>query len=431
VYNHPRLRHATMAMAITFAMFAGLLVAAPGIWARGSSNRCHSTKACVPSSHRRARKHSIQAKGRSTRKKHPSRPHKAPSRGARRPTSKAPSWPVLGTPAPTTPTPTTATPTTPTTPAPTTPTTTTPTPQPPTVDPQATPFAPTSVWNQALSTDAPLDPNSQTYVSDLLAQLASDGTGINTYQYSTPVFTVPANQPTVTVTLDSSGNPSAAALQSSWDAVPVPSNAQAASGGDEQMVIWQPSTDQMWEFWEMQQEADGWHAQWGGTIDNVSSNPGYYTDWSGWGATATSLPLLGGLIRPSELAAGQIDHALAIGIPAAQAATFAWPAQRTDGSVSSSTAIPEGQRFRLDPSLDLSTIPMAPIVRMIAVAAQKYGIIVRDQAGDVTFYGEDSDAEGLPDPYDGAGGWFEGQYISNLLASFPWSHLEALQDTLS
>ena len=68
---------------------------------------------------------------------------------------------------------------------------------------------------------------------------------------------------------------------------------------------------------------------------------------------------------------------------------------------------------------------------MMAVAAQKYGIIVRDQAGAVAFYAEDTDAEGMANPYYGAGGWFQGQYVNNLLKSFPWSHLEAVQDALS
>jgi hypothetical protein len=189
----------------------------------------------------------------------------------------------------------------------------------------------------------------------------------------------------------------------------------------------------MWEFWKMTLKSDGWHAQWGGTMHNVSTNPGYFTSPgpSNWGATASSLPLLGGLIRPSELAAGHIDHAIALAIPDTRAQYFTWPAQRTDGNVYSTTAIPEGQRFRLDPNLNLSAVPMSPLVRMIAVAAQKYGMIVRDKSGSVTVYGEDTADEGQPDPYYGGTGWFQGQYVSNLLKAFPWSHLEALQDTMS
>lgn len=295
----------------------------------------------------------------------------------------------------------------------------------------ATPFAASSVWNAPLSSSAGRDPKSSVYVSDLMSQIARGGLWMNTYAYSTPVFTVPAGALTVRVKLAPSSNPTGPSLQQTWLSVPMPPRARPASGSDGHLVIWQPSSDRMWEFWKLTKKADGWYAQWGGTMDDVSANPGYYTDPSDWGATATSLPLLGGLIRPSELAAGHIDHALAIAIPAARARYFAWPAQRTDGYVNSAGAIPEGQRFRLDPKLNLNAIQMSPLVRMIAVAAQRYGIIVRDQAEAVTFYAEDTNAEGAPNPYYGPHGWFEGQYVSNLLKAFPWSHLEALRDTLS
>jgi hypothetical protein len=299
--------------------------------------------------------------------------------------------------------------------------------------PQATPFAPTSVWNQALPSYEPLDAQSTTYVSNLLSQISSAGLWMNTYQYSSPVFTVPAGQPTVAVKLDTPSSPQATLLRQSWQQVPIPPNAKAAAGSDEHMVVYQPSTDTMWEFWKMTLQGDGWHAQWGGTMNNVSTNPGYFTSPgpSNWGATASSLPLMGGLIRPSELAAGHIDHAIAIAIPNTRAQYFAWPAQRTDGNVYSTTAIPEGQRFRLDPNLDLSTIPMSPLVRMIAVAAQKYGMIVRDKSGSVTLYGEDTTAEGVTNPYFGATGWFRGQSVGTLLAAFPWVDLQAVPDTMS
>ena len=73
----------------------------------------------------------------------------------------------------------------------------------------------------------------------------------------------------------------AASLQSAFDAVPIPANAQPAAGSDAEMTIWQPSTDKLWEFFQMQKEADGWHAAWGGAIDNVSQSPGYYTPTRG------------------------------------------------------------------------------------------------------------------------------------------------------
>ena len=137
------------------------------------------------------------------------------------------------------------------------------------------------------------------------------------------------------------------------------------------MVVWQPSTDKMWEFWQMHQESDGWHAEWGGEMDNVSTNPGYFThdgQTTNWGATATGLPLLGGLVTAADLKRGYIDHALAISIVEAEKQYWSWPAQRTDGNnwTPGITPIPEGTRFRLDPTLNIAALNLPRIDRMLA-----------------------------------------------------------------
>ncbi len=85
-------------------------------------------------------------------------------------------------------------------------------------------------------------------------------------------------------------------LQGASDQVPIPARAQPSAGTDSQITIYQPSTNRLWEYWHFHRESDGWHARWGGAIDDVSSSPGYYTPsaWSDalsvWGASASSLP---------------------------------------------------------------------------------------------------------------------------------------------
>ena len=250
---------------------------------------------------------------------------------------------------------------------------------------------------------------------------------VNTTRYSAPVYTVPADQPTVHVTLDKANS---ADLQAAFDRVPIPQGARPAAGSDAHMVVWQPSRDTMWEFWGARRPSDGWHARYGGRMTNVSTSPGHYTENRRWGATATSLPLLGGLMRLDELKAGQIHHALAVALPQIRASAYSWPAQRTDGQSSHPNAIPEGARFRIDPALDLSTIEMSPMVRAMAVAAQRYGIVVRDGAGAVTFFAEDPTPTGR-NPFLGAGGLFGGDYISEQLRAFPWKHLQVLKTQMS
>jgi len=279
------------------------------------------------------------------------------------------------------------------------------------------PFAASSVWNAALPPGAPVDPRSGQYVGELLRQLSSVGPYINIGRYSSPVYTVPRGQPSVRVTLDQPN----ARLQAALAAVPIPPSARPAAGTDGHLTVWQPSTDTIWEFWIARHVTDGWHARYGGRMASASGNPGYFTDPPEWGATGTSLPLLGGLMRTAELQRREISHALALAIPHTRAGAFVAPAQRSDGNVDSPTAIPEGTRFRLDPRLDLPSLRLPPLTLAIARAAQRYGLILRDQAGCVCLYAEDPGAG--PDPY---GAIFAGTNPRAVLGPFPWRALQAV-----
>lgn len=295
-------------------------------------------------------------------------------------------------------------------------------------------FSPTSLWNTPVPADASIAPNSAAIVQGLAAEVASEepsekGPWINTTSYSVPVYSVPANQPTVHVQL-ASAQPERA-LQAAFDAVPLPSTAQPAKGSDAELVVWQPSTDRMWEFWRLGYGAEGWQASWGGAMRDVTNNPGVYglKAWPGskpwWGAAASSLPLVGGLITFEDLQAGQIDHALAMAVPNVLAGVYASPAQRDDGTSDNPLSLPEGAHLRLNPKLDLVALHLPPLTLMIAQAAQRYGIFVRDKGGNVQFFAQDPTTPGS-NPFIGADGYFEGLAPSRLLSSFPWSELEVL-----
>jgi hypothetical protein len=240
---------------------------------------------------------------------------------------------------------------------------------------------------------------------------------------------VPAGQPTVKVTLEQPSR--APALQSAWEAVPLPSNALPAKGTDKHLVVWQPSSNRLWEFWRLEALSTGWQARWGGAIQSVSTNPGAYGTeaWPGatiwWGASACSLSIAGGLITLEDLERGQINHALAMAVPAPRAKVFAWPAERTDGWSTELLSLPEGAHLRLDPNLDLAALKLPHLTLMMAEAAQRYGIFIRDKAGNVAFYGQDPTPTGT-NPYTGLHGYYEGKTPQQLLAAFPWSHLELL-----
>jgi len=243
-------------------------------------------------------------------------------------------------------------------------------------------------------------------------------------------------------------------LQSQFLDVPLPSGFAPSAGTDEEAVVYQPSTGRYWEFWLMEptgakttnsvgQSVPQWRAGWGGQIAELGANPGYFHTTAQdlkYGTAATGLALLGGLMTIAEQKRGVIEHALHIALPKTRSAIWALPARRTDGTVTDPTAIPEGTTFRIPASLNLNAIDMDPYARMLARAAQTYGLVVRDTAGAVAFYAENPSGMPGPDPYWGPGGILgcpsSGAVPScypdsnNRLRGFPWAQLVAIRAIL-
>jgi hypothetical protein len=184
--------------------------------------------------------------------------------------------------------------------------------------------------------------------------------------------------------------------------VPTPANMLVSKGTDNSVAIYQPSTDTYWDFWRAAQDANrNWSACWGGKIEHYTTNPGIFTN--PLGATATGLPLGAFLIRVDELRRGHIDHAINISTVRTRANCFSWPASRDDGNTPGDDIPCEGQRFRLDPTFDVTTLA-SPAAQTIARAMQQYGLILTDKAGAVVTQAEDprpfEARNGGVDPYD-------------------------------
>jgi hypothetical protein len=295
-------------------------------------------------------------------------------------------------------------------------------------------FAPASFWNTRLERNQQLDPQSTELVAAFASEVQTEAEKghqpwINTTDYSVPVYKVPRYQPTLQVKLASQYH--APALQAAWRRVPLPPDASPSEGSDGNLVVYQPSTDRLWEFWRLRSEGSRWEASWGGAIHDVSHSSGAYGPkaWAGakpwWGSSASSLSIAGGLITFADLHAGRIDHALALAIPTVRRGVFASPARRSDGTALSPLALPEGAHLRLDPGLDLEALNLPPLTLTIARAAKHYGIFVRDRAGVTHFFAQGPSS--LPgNPYLGEEGFFEGMTPGELLAFFPWPHLQVL-----
>jgi hypothetical protein len=266
-------------------------------------------------------------------------------------------------------------------------------------------FSSEGVWNTRLPADVPLASNSSAIVNNLLLDQQNNfgNWGINTDTYSTPIFYAGPDTPVQRWTYSNCLNMPqlAPVIADSLAAVPTPSDLIASQGTDASTTIYQPSTDTYWDFWRAQKDANGnWSACWGGKIKHYSENPGIFTN--PLGATATGLPLGAFTIRISELQRGYIDHAINIVTVRTRANCFSWPATRDDGNTAGADIPCEGQRFRLDPSFDVSTL-YSPAARIIARAMQQYGLILTDKGGAVVTYAEDPRpymaAHGGADPY--------------------------------
>jgi hypothetical protein len=261
-------------------------------------------------------------------------------------------------------------------------------------------FSSAGPWNTPLPASVPLAPNSAAIVANIEQdeQDTNGLWGLNTDTYSTPIFYVGRHTPVQNWTYSDCQNlpQLAKVIAPSLKDVPTPKNLIVSQGTDESTTIYQPSTDTYWDFWRAQQDASGhWSACWGGKIKHYSKNPGIFKN--PLGATASGLPLGAFTIRISELRRGSIDHAINLVVPRTQASCFSWPANRDDGNTVGSDIPCEGQRLRLNPSFNVSTL-YSPAVQTIARAMQKYGLIITDHGGAVVTYAED------PRPYEATHG---------------------------
>jgi hypothetical protein len=305
-------------------------------------------------------------------------------------------------------------------------------------------FSPDGWRNKPLADDAPLDPLSATMAAavrlEFQTQMANPDVTkrpvVNTYWCTPRVYTVPAGQPTVQVTITGPSKLDPNLLRQ-FAAVPIPPDAEPDENcSDHNMVVYQPSTDSLWEFFLAKKDGAGqWFTDFGGKIGpddpgmlGVSQNPGHWMDkpagYGRYGASASSIAMMSGLQRTSELQAGAIDHVVSFAMNKPKAC-FRYPAQRQDGHASqqaSPLAPPMGSILRLPASLNVDALAAPAYTKMLARAVQRYGMVLQDRSSKVAFYAEHP-KPGAPDPY---GAIFAPANESDVLRTFPWDKLQVL-----
>lgn len=292
-------------------------------------------------------------------------------------------------------------------------------------------FASTSFWYQPIPKDVVLHQNNANLATEFNRQRVKyyNTVDVNTTSYASPVYTVPADTPTVKVGWNNCQNKSwvETAMLAQLSAVPIPASAVPASGTDTEMTIYQPSTDTVWEMWQAKKDVNGnWIACWGGKLVNASTSQGIMP--KPYGTTATGLPFLGGQITAEELERGEIKHAIGIALVEVEHYNkYSWPANRSDGWNPSNlpNRIKEGARFRLDPNVDFDTYPgLSRAGRIIAKAGQKYGFVVWDKAGAVSIRAQNPSSYPA-NPYPAL---FESKPTYEILKTLPWNGIQFLPD---
>lgn len=161
--------------------------------------------------------------------------------------------------------------------------------------------------------------------------------------------------------------------------VRIPDGAQGTLGADHHVVVLDGAREL--DMWVGVQQPDGsWKAGARYVISRAGS--GIAAPIAG---TAAGIGLAAGVIRPEEISAGRISHALAFTSPYVRN-TFVAPAIHTDGRRTDPNAMPMGTRIQLDPAADISGLPRPE--RIVAEALKQYGAYLVDSSGSLAIRAE-------------------------------------------
>jgi hypothetical protein len=241
-------------------------------------------------------------------------------------------------------------------------------------------------WNQDISRAAVDRALSDAYIGSLGATTLWPDFGSGQWgDYGIPYTTAPLTQPLVPITFHV--DPGVAA-ESDPGPYPIPPDARVEGGGDRHVLVLRQGDCRLFELYDAyKQPDDGWDVYSAATFDLRSNalRPDGYTS-----ADAAGLPILPGLARPDEVAAGAIRHALRITVLHTQAA-FIHPATHAASASHDPALPPMGLRVRLRPEYDISGLHGQ--ARVIAQALKTYGALVADNSGGGKVF-----ISGTPDP---------------------------------
>jgi hypothetical protein len=273
-------------------------------------------------------------------------------------------------------------------------------------------YADSSLWNTPIPSGAAIDPASAAMVSKSFSAYRSSANFANSAAWGAPLAyaTELSKNYSIGCTLYDCNT------QISFR---VPSYATPATGSDAHLAVVDPSSNRELDMW---QAKASWSASSRFATTSNGSGSMCAVGQHCNGANAAGFSLLGGVVRPEEVAQGHIDHALALTTPVVRSGMFACPASHTDGNSTDPNAVPEGARVQLDPSINVDAQPWSTWQKTVAKALQRYGAYVADRGGSVAVRGESETSRG----YDG---WSLAGVTGSSLNTLPWDKLNVLKVT--
>ena len=278
-------------------------------------------------------------------------------------------------------------------------------------------YDPSSFWNQPISPSAKADLNTKAIVARSLTPYASISNLITDNKWGiTMAYANPVSKLYSVGCIKYDCN-----MPVSFH---IPRYATANSGQDGKLVVLDPVSHT---------ELDMGVARYDGASDSWSTNSRYTAESDGWGAMCapyqrcgavlgSGLDQMGGVIRPEEIAQGDIRHALVLAVPYKRANFIACPAVKTAGGVDDPRALPFGARIQLDPAFNVSATNWPRWEKIVARAFQQYGGYVGDIGGSLAVRAEPSLNRGY-DPWPRAGV----SQLSPSLRNLPWSRFRVLK----
>ncbi len=156
---------------------------------------------------------------------------------------------------------------------------------------------------------------------------------------------------------------------------PIPSDPQIEWGSDHHILVVETSSCFLYEIYDAGSSGASWEAG-SGAVWDLNSDALRPAGWTS--ADAAGLPILPGLVRYDEIAAGEIRHALRF--TASSTNGYVWPARHLTSDDEAPGVPPMGARFRLRASFDISGFPAE--LQTILRAMQVYGIVLADNGSD-------------------------------------------------